>query len=82
MLNLGNVLLLRGDYAAAQSNYESLLRADPDDIDALHNLGVALMNRNRMQEAAGRFRAALAVNPEYSKSREALRRLGESLDER
>ncbi len=44
--NLGNTLVLSGDYAAAIKNYKVVLRNDPSDVDAQYNLELALLLRD------------------------------------
>ena len=52
-----------GNLAAAESLYKRVLRADPDDFDALHWLGVVEAQRGRHDAAVRLLGRALTVNP-------------------
>ncbi len=56
----------RGDFPAAIRDYERLLELRPDSVDALANLGAALVHVNRFDEAVSRYRAALKLDPANS----------------
>jgi tetratricopeptide (TPR) repeat protein len=43
--------------------YETLLRINPDNTDAHNNLGVALADKGRMEEAIPHFKEALRLKP-------------------
>jgi tetratricopeptide (TPR) repeat protein len=69
-----------GRLDAAEHGYRSLLRAAPDDPDALHLLGVTLGQRDRLDEALRLIDQAIARRPRvaaYHGNRgEVLRKLG------
>ncbi len=73
-----------GRLDAAESGYRSVLAAEPEHVNALHLLGVALCQRRRGLEAIDWIDRAIALQPDiagYHGSRgEALRQLGR-LDE-
>ena len=66
-----------GDRAGATESFEALLRLDPNDITAIDYLGWAALQKGKAEEAEGRFRQALEVQP---KEPEARRGLAQSLD--
>lgn len=54
------------DYAQAAELFDEFVSLVPGNADALNNLGVALYNLGRYQEAEQRYREAIDVNPEYA----------------
>src|SRR5881409_1226129 len=56
--NLGNVLLGRGNPGEA-------LRLDPSNAEAHYNVGSVLRSRGDLSEAAGQFREALQLKPDW-----------------
>lgn len=55
--------LQRGQFAAAVSVFEAILRADPKNIGAGNLLGVALMRMGKLPEAAAALEDVLLVEP-------------------
>lgn len=55
----------RGDFAAAEAAYERILASEPDNAEALNNLGNVLRGLKRPAEAMNRLRQALAARPEH-----------------
>lgn len=56
-------LHVRGVFAEAETLYRRILREIPGQFDALHNLGVLLIQRDRYDEALDFLRRSSAVNP-------------------
>jgi tetratricopeptide (TPR) repeat protein len=56
---LGWIAANRGDTDRALVEYNEALRCDPDDVSALTNSGVLLLERNRTDEALARLRHAV-----------------------
>lgn len=48
--NLGNLAFNLGDHAAAADSFKAVLRADPQDADAKHNLELALLAMQSAEE--------------------------------
>ncbi|HEY9491598.1 MAG TPA: tetratricopeptide repeat protein, partial [Nitrososphaeraceae archaeon] len=61
----GNSLLNQGKYEEAISLYDMRLSVDPNDVDALHNKGVALHYLGRYEEAINTYDKVLALDPKY-----------------
>jgi tetratricopeptide (TPR) repeat protein len=74
-INLGNVLLLRGNLGEAIAHYQQALRIDPHSAEAHLNLAVALEQAGQAEEAAGQYEFALRVNPDLTAASNALARL-------
>ena len=53
----------RGDLGAAVTGYEQVLKLKPNLVPARANLAAALMQLNRLDDAAANYRAALAQAP-------------------
>lgn len=54
-----------GRYRNALEVYESVLAADPDNIEALYGRGTALLDLGRADDAERSLRAALAIDPRH-----------------
>lgn len=65
IISVGDALLGRKDYAAAESTYARALRLLPTELSARSNLGFALVHRGRMDEALEIFRAVLEADPKF-----------------
>jgi len=70
--NLAFVLLRQKDFEGARQNYEEYLKHQAGSAFVLTNLGIALQELGRADEANQRFREALAID---SNDSEALHRL-------
>ncbi len=57
-LREGDRAYLSGDYAAAEEAYRKALEAEPDNAQARYNLGNALYQQGRLEEAAREYEAA------------------------
>lgn len=55
--------LSRGDFAAAEQGFQTVLKARPDHIGALGNLGVIYARSGRTREAIDAYRRALKIAP-------------------
>jgi len=66
---LGLVELALGDLTAARAGFEAVLRSEPQDTDALYNLGVIAQKENRYGEARRLFLNVLRLNPKQKESR-------------
>lgn len=62
-VNLGNLLLLKGDPDGAVQSYRSALARNPQHPDVAFNLGIALKKLRRLDEAITTLKAAEALRP-------------------
>jgi tetratricopeptide (TPR) repeat protein len=58
-------LLQSGEYQKAVPLLETFLDADPDDVDTLYNLGMALSDMGRLEEAKKHLSRAVEVMPDH-----------------
>lgn len=56
--------LAAGDYASAERGFQAVLRAEPQNIAALSNLGVIYSHTNRADQAITTYRRALRLSPD------------------
>ena len=63
LLDQGNKSLAEGAYAQAVVHYQELLELQPDNPEALCNLGVASFSLGRYEEAERCYRQSLEINP-------------------
>jgi Flp pilus assembly protein TadD len=61
--DLGNLLALDGDRAAAEEAYREALRLAPDLFDVHYNLGVLLLGEERFDAALKHLRRAETIDP-------------------
>lgn len=61
-----------GDLATAAAGYRAVLADVPDHFDALHMLGVVLLQDNRLDEAAALIARAVSLRPEVEAARQNL----------
>ncbi len=78
LLNLGNLMGLKGDQAEAEAQYRLAIRSDPDFGPAYGNLGRLAILREDMQEAVALYRKAIELLP-VAQSVEARSSLGHAL---
>ena len=64
--NLGLTILHDGRAAEAVECERQALRIDPDNVEALNNLGIALHALNALSEAENHFRAVLRLDPDHA----------------
>lgn len=62
-LNLGNVLVRRGDVSAGIDSFRNALRIRPWDAMVYVNIGAALAQSGRLSDAIGLYQEALRINP-------------------
>jgi protein O-mannosyl-transferase len=74
--NLGDVLVLQGQPAAAIEQFEQAIRIKPGDAEAHYNLAAVLAAQGRETEAAEHYRKAIQFNPGHA---EACNNLGSLL---
>jgi hypothetical protein len=74
---VGAYLGRSGDMAGAAEEFLMAVRENPDDLSSRYNLGLALLELDRYEEAAEHFEAAVARHPRYF---EAWIGLGRALD--
>jgi tetratricopeptide (TPR) repeat protein len=53
----------QGQYGQAQAEWQSILKAHPEDAEALAHLGLIASRQERYQDAATYYRKALELNP-------------------
>jgi tetratricopeptide (TPR) repeat protein len=63
LLDQGNKRLAEGGYAQALVHYQELLELQPENPEALCNLGVAFFSLGRYEEAERCYRQSLEINP-------------------
>ena len=68
-----------GHSPALPSHYREAVRIDPLNAKARHNLGVCLVARGELEQAAAQFREALRLNPNDRATRESLERVESQL---
>jgi len=62
-LNLGSAHMMNRDFKGAHSEFKEILNLDPTHVAALTNMGVALNNLGRPDEALLYLQKAVGVNP-------------------
>ena len=67
-LSVGMGLHQKGDLDEAQKIYESILRRDPRNFDALHLLGVLATQRKKFAKAIDLITSAIAINAHNARS--------------
>lgn len=68
----GVYLYERGEYRAAQENFETALAARPTDPHLLYNLGQCCHRLNDLPKAESYYRQCLQANPNHAECRHAL----------
>jgi len=63
-LRLGEMLLSRGEAAAAETHLRAALKAEPQRADVHHCLGLALAAAGRSEEARTHFAGAAQLEPD------------------
>ncbi|TWB25366.1 tetratricopeptide repeat protein [Nitrospirillum bahiense] len=61
-----------GDLAGAEAAYRSVLARAPGDVDALHLLGVVMVQDGRVDEGVGLLRRAVAADPAFAQAHNSL----------
>lgn len=65
---LGNSLFDEKKYAQAQTQYEHVIRLNPNNFSAYFNLGIALEKQHKWNEAQKIFNFILEKNPKHTES--------------
>lgn len=65
-LNLGNVMLLKGDLKGALDSFNTAIKYKPDYAGAYYNIGNALLNAGKPDDAIASYRRALEIQPDYA----------------
>lgn len=60
--NIGNILVRRGDFDAAEDFYNRAFTIEPKSDALLVNFGTLEINRDDLEAAAARFRSAIDIN--------------------
>jgi tetratricopeptide (TPR) repeat protein len=63
--SVGSILGSRGDMEAAVRQFEMAVEEDPDDLSSRYNLGLALLELSRFDEASAQFERAIARHRGY-----------------
>lgn len=66
--NMGNILVRRGDFEAAEDCYNRAFLVDPKSDSLLVNFGTLEINRDNLEAATERFRAALLINDQNDRA--------------
>jgi tetratricopeptide (TPR) repeat protein len=64
LYNRATILADAGDYAKAQEEFSSALKADPSFVDAAYNLGVVLLATGENERAVAILEQAVALRPD------------------
>ena len=67
--NMGDLMLSKGNAAAAANYFAVAARANPDSVVAATELGIAIYTQGKIAEAAGQFAKALAIDAKYTDAR-------------
>ena len=65
-------MLQKGEYAPAVMTLRFLLSGQPDDVDVLYNLGMALSDMGQLDEALLWLRRAVGLSPAFTEAQIAL----------
>jgi len=75
----GNQLMQEKQFELAVQHYGEAIRSRSDSAQAHNNLGIALMNLGRTNDAIEAFRDAVRIDPQHQESRANLARALESM---
>jgi superkiller protein 3 len=76
---VGAILGSRGDYEGAAAEFSKALEEDPANVSAHYNLGVALSETGRLEDAVREFEQATRLHPGYREAWAALAEAREAL---
>lgn len=79
--DLGRVYLERGEFMAAQDEFQAALRLKPDYASAHNNMGVLLIQQGKPADALRWLEAAIRLDPVYANSYGNLGAAFEALDD-
>jgi tetratricopeptide (TPR) repeat protein len=65
LLELGNLFMDLEQLGSAESTFQRVLLANPENAAARHNLGVTLLKANRIDEGIEQERRSLRIQPKY-----------------
>jgi tetratricopeptide (TPR) repeat protein len=65
-LNLGNVLVERGDVKKGMAQFRTALEVNPHYGSAHHNLGLALAGQRRYDEAIAHYTEVIRIHPDHA----------------
>jgi protein O-mannosyl-transferase len=65
-LQLGYLYATRGDFPRAIDHFEQYVARYPNDVEGLNNLGAALVNARRTQEALAHLHRGLRIQPSHA----------------
>jgi protein O-mannosyl-transferase len=65
-LQLGYLYATRGDFPRAVDHFEQYVARYPNDVEGLNNLGAALVNARRTQEALAHLQRGLRIQPSHA----------------
>jgi Flp pilus assembly protein TadD len=65
-LQLGYLYATRGDFPRAVDHFEQYIARYPNDVEGLNNLGAALVNARRTQEALVHLHRGLRIQPSHA----------------
>ncbi|MDD3536165.1 MAG: tetratricopeptide repeat protein, partial [Candidatus Cloacimonetes bacterium] len=71
-MNLGILALNSKDYPAAIRYFSDIARLEPDNLDALNNLGIAYIALKQKDKAFDTWQAILKQKPDYELARKNL----------
>ena len=71
-VNLGLLLVQKGEIARAAESFDRAVRLRPQDAESYNNLGAMLARLNRVTEAIAAYTRALEIRPEYALARRNL----------
>ena len=66
LAGLGKLQARQGEYATAAANYQKACELAPNDMDALYNYGICLVNLGRNAEARLIFEKVLAIDAAHA----------------
>jgi tetratricopeptide (TPR) repeat protein len=70
--NLGNLLQAKGNWAEAQTAYQTCLAIDPKFVVGYYNLGMVLKAQGQLAAAAEQYQTAIQLNPEVADAHQNL----------
>ena len=71
-VNLGLLLVQKGEMARAAESFERAVRLRPQDAESYNNLGAMLARLGRLPEATAAYTRALEIRPQYALARRNL----------
>ncbi len=67
--NIGNALLIKGEFESAIRNFKSALRIDPNNSEAWNNKGVALRGQGKLNAAIESYDKTIEISPDHMDAR-------------